>query len=104
MNVSERVNIATIEVDFSDDSSVFDAVMFILSNSKGGNAYDKNGIRTGGLAVLTTKVRIIKTLMDYAKHLKSDEPSLNGKAKGSLGDAKRFLENKMNFILNGNGF
>ena len=104
MNVSERVNVATIEVDFSDDKSVFDAVMFILTNSKGGNAYDANGMRSGGSAVLTTKVRIIKTLMDYAKHLNSDDESLNGKAKGSLGDAKRFLENRMKFILNGNTF
>ena len=104
MNVSERVNVATIEVDFSDDKSVFDAVMFILSSSNGGNAYDGNGMRSGGSAVLTTKVRMIKTLMDYAKHLKSDEPGLNGKVKGSLGDAKRFVENKMHFILNGNSF
>ena len=104
MNVSERVNVATINVDFSDDKSVFDAVMFILSNSKGGNAYDKNGINSGGLAVLTTKVRMIKILFDYAKHLKSDEIGFNEKTRGTLGDAKGFIESKMNFILNGNSF
>ena len=90
-----------IEVDFSDDRSVYEAVMFILSNSNGGNASDN---RVTGINVLTTKVRMIKTLMDYSKHLREDGVGLNGKAKGSLGDAKRFLEEKMKFILHGNGF
>ena len=94
MNVSERVNVATINVDFSDDKSVFDAVMFILSNSKGGNAYDKNGINSGGLAVLTTKVRMIKILFDYAKHLKSDEIGFNEKTRGFLVMPKVLLKAK----------
>ena len=99
MNVTERVNVATIEVDFSDERSVFDALMFIMSNSRGGNAYDSSAT---GSNILTTKVRIIKTLMDYGKHLNSDSyEGLNGREKGSLGDAKRFLENRMKFMLYG---
>lgn len=98
MRVEERLNVATITVDFSDNNSVFDAVRFILSNSAGGIAHRP----MNGSNILTTKVRVIKTLMDYAKHLNSDDLSLNGKDKGSLGDAKRFLESKMQFVLNGN--
>lgn len=101
MEVSKRVNVATIKVDFSDDKSVYEAVMFILSNSSGGNASDT---KVPGLHVLTTKVRITKTLMDYSKHLSSEGIGLNGKKKGSLGDAKRFLDERMLFILHGNGF
>ena len=102
MRVDERLNVATITVDFSDDSSIFQAVMFILSNSVAGNANDS---KREGSNVLTTKIRMIKILMDYAKYLKSNEQSIIGeKKKGSLGDAKRFLESKMHFVLNGNIF
>ena len=99
MRVDERLNVATITVDFSDDQSVFDSVMFILSNSDAGNANDPN---SDGSNILTTKVRFIKTLMDYAKHLKDhNSVGFNLRPKGSLGDAKGFLESKMSFVLNG---
>ena len=102
MKVDQRLNVATITVDFSDDESVLESVRFILSNSALADPADS---KSAGSKIFTTKVRFIKLLMDYAKHVSDPEQdSLNGKAKGSLGDAKRFLESKMHFILNGNSF
>ena len=99
MRVDESLNVATITVDFSDEDSVFHAVMFILSNSAAGNANDPN---SDGSNILTTKVRFIKTLMDYAKHLRDHNSSgFKSRPKGSLGDAKGFLESKFCFVVNG---
>ena len=103
MRVDERLNVATITIDFTDEESVLESVGFILSSS---NFQDPENPKSVGSKIFTTKVRVIKTLMNYAKHINDPEQDslMGGMRKGGLGDAKRFLEREMEFILKGNNF
>ena len=93
MEIISKVNSASIKVNLDDQNSVDETMRGLQQNSAG----LEDGLNSGG-AIVTTKVRLIKILMEFAN------ATANGEYSPRLKDSKRFIEKRMNFVINGNGF
>ncbi len=91
MNVDERINLVTLNVDLDDPASVRSGILYLVENATKGSA---------DYLLLTTKVKVIKVVRAFGEKVAESAQSwgageVTHSVKG-LKSAKYFVDDNMN--------